>query len=134
MLFDTGAGGMSIDESVAENLGLQPVSQKQDVHGLGGKLSVNMYRPTFILPLETVQAIGTVTAGSHAMIGFTLPVHGLAGLQANHEALKLKAGNGLPIIGILGRTFLQFTKFTYDGLSGNLVIDIDESIQQPRKG
>jgi hypothetical protein len=60
-------------------------------------------------------------------------VHGIAGLQANHEAHNLKAANGLPVIGILGRLFLQFTKFTYDGLSGNLVIEIDEGVQYPRK-
>jgi hypothetical protein len=133
MLLDTGAGDISIDEAVVERLGLLPLPEKRDVHGLGGKLSVKMYSPTLIIPVETMQAIGATAAGTSAMMGFTLPAHGLVGLQANHEAHDLRAANGLPIIGILGRSFLQFTKCVYDGLSGNLVIDIDDSINRPRK-
>jgi len=133
MLLDTGAGDIAIDEAVVERLGLQPLSEKRDVHGLGGKVSVKIYSPTLIIPVEIMRAIGTAAAGTSAMMAFTLSAHGLVGLNANHEAHDLRAANGLPIIGILGRSFLQFTKCVYDGLSGNLVIDIDESINQPRK-
>jgi predicted aspartyl protease len=133
VLFDTGAGGIGIDESVAERLGLQPLSKKEDLHGLGGKHSVSMYNATLFLPVEPVGLIAATTAGSHVLIGIPLSVHGIAGIQANHEALNLKAANGLPVIGILGRSFLQFTKFIYDGLSGNLVIEVDDSVQHPRK-
>jgi hypothetical protein len=66
------------------------------------------------------------------MIGIPVPVHGFVGLQESFESQGVKPSNGLPVIGILGRTFLQFTKFTYDGLLGNLVIEIDESVQYPK--
>jgi predicted aspartyl protease len=134
MLFDTGATGIGIDESVADRLGLQPLSQREAVHGLGGKHSLNVYNATLFLPVEPVRAIGNLQLGAHALIGFPLPVHGIVGLQTNHEAHNLRAPNGWPVIGILGRVFLQFTRFTYDGLSGNLVIEVDESIRYPRKG
>jgi predicted aspartyl protease len=134
MLFDTGAGGIAIDESVAQRLGLQPLSKKENLHGLGGKLSVSMYNATLFLPVEMVRPVGATPTGSTAMIGFPLTVHGVADIQANHEAHNLRAANGLPVIGILGRLFLQFTKFVYDGVLGNLVIEIDESVQYPRKG
>jgi predicted aspartyl protease len=134
MLFDTGATGIGIDESVAGRLGLQPLPQREAVHGLGGKHSLNVYNATLFLPVEPVRAIANLQPGANALIGFPLPVHGIVGLQANHEAHNLRAPNGLPVIGILGRLFLQFTRFTYDGLSGNLVIEVDESIRHPRKG
>jgi len=133
ILFDTGASDIAIDESVAERLGLQPLAKKEDLHGVGGKHSVNKYTASLFLPVETARQIGATPIGSTVTIGFPLAVLGVAGIQANHEAHKLKAANGLPIIGILGRSFLQFTKFVYDGLAGNLVIEIDESVQQPRK-
>jgi predicted aspartyl protease len=41
ILFDTGAS-IAIDESAADQLGLKPLSKKEDLHGLGGKHSVNM--------------------------------------------------------------------------------------------
>jgi hypothetical protein len=84
--------------------------------------------------VELTRPISGIPMGAHHLIGFPLKVHGIVGLQANHEAHNLKAPNGLPVIGILGRLFPQFTKFTYDGLLGNLVIEIDESIQRPRRG
>jgi hypothetical protein len=93
-----------------------------------------MYSATLFIPVETVRQIGVAPAGSTIMIGIPLTAHGVAGIQANHEAHNLKAANGLPVISILGRSFLQFTKFVYDGLAGNLVIEIDESVQYPRNG
>jgi predicted aspartyl protease len=133
ILFDTGASAIGIDESAAERLGLQPLSKKEDLHGVGGKHSVNAYNATLFLPVETVRQIGPTPVGSIVTIGFPLMALGVAGMQANYEAHNLKAANGLPVIGILGRSFLQFTRFIYDGPAGNLGIEIDESVQQPRK-
>lgn len=133
VLFDTGAGAIFIDEPVAERLGLQPLPKKEDLHGLGGRKSVNVYMATLFIPVETVQQISAAPAGSPAVIGIPLRVFGVAELQTNHDAHDLRAANGLPVIGVLGRSFLQFTRFVYDGLTGNLVIEIDESVRVPRK-
>ncbi len=133
MLLDTGARHVAIDESVAQELGLQARPEKEDVHGLGGKQSVAVYDATLFLPVEPVQPVPTAPAGSSFMMSIPIKVHGFVGLQETFQSQGLKPANGLPVIGILGRTFLQFTKFTYDGLSGNLLIEIDESVQYPQK-
>lgn len=67
------------------------------------------------------------------MISIPIDVYGFVGLQESFESQGIRTTNGLPVIRILGRTFLQFTKFTYDGLSGNVVIEIDESVLHPQK-
>jgi len=132
ILLDTGAGMTSIDKAVADILELRPQSEKWQIHGLGGKQFASLYTATLFLQVETTKEIQTTPAGSSVTVGFTLPVHGIADIQNNHEAYKLRPANGLPVIGILGRSFLQFTKLMYDGVSGNVVIEIDESIQHPR--
>jgi hypothetical protein len=131
--FDTGARHIAIDESVARGLGLQPHPEKADVHGLGGKQSLATYNATLFLPVEPVMPVAGVPPRSSLMIGVPIQVHGFVGLKESFESQGIKPANGLPVIGILGRTFLQFTKFTYDGLSGNVVIEIDESVQHPQK-
>jgi hypothetical protein len=108
MLFDTGGSGIYLDESVAVRLGLQPHSERQDVHGLGGKHPANMYSAALFLTVETVKPIAGRPAGVSTSIGFLLPtVLGITGLQANYEAHNLRAGNSLPIIGVLGRSFFS---------------------------
>jgi len=67
------------------------------------------------------------------MMAIPIRVHGIAGLQESFESQGIKPTNGMPVIGILGRTFLQFAKSTYDGLAGNVMIEIDESVQYPAR-
>jgi hypothetical protein len=131
MLLDTGARHIAIDESVAHQLRLQARPDKDDVHGLGGKQSLAKYNATLFLPVEPVQP--AAPAGSSIMIGIPIDAHGFVGLQKTYESQRIKPANGLPVIGILGRTFLQFVRFTYDGLSGNLIIEIDDSVRHPQK-
>jgi hypothetical protein len=131
MLLDTGARHIAIDESVAHELGLQAHPEKDDVHGLGGKQSLVKYNATLFLPVEPVQP--AAPAASSVMIGIPTDAHGFVGLQKTYDTQRIKPANGLPVIGILGRTFLQFVTFTYDGVSGNLVIDIDDSVRHPQK-
>ncbi len=133
MLLDTGAGHIAIDESVAKQLGLQARQERVDVHGLGGKHSVPMYDAVLALPVEAVRPDPSPPPGAVFMIRIPIEVHGIAGMRENYDSQSIKPANGLPIIGILGRIFLQFTKFTYDGLSGSLNIEIDESIRHPQK-
>jgi hypothetical protein len=134
VLVDTGATHIAIDDSAAQELGLQPLPERQNMYGVGGKHSAAMYNALLFLPVEAVRPIPGKQAGSSFALGVPIQVNGVVGLRDGFESQGIKAPNGLPVIGILGRTFLQFTTFTYDGLSGNLVIDIDESVQYPKKG
>jgi hypothetical protein len=50
-------------------------------------------------------------------------------LHQGHEAVLGK----LPgrIIGLLGRSFLHWTRTTYDGLAGTVTIEVDEAMRHP---
>jgi Aspartyl protease len=133
VLLDTGARHIAIDDSVAQQLGLQAHPDKVDAHGLGGRVRLANYDAVLALPVEPVRPDPAAPPGAVYMIRIPLEVHGIAGMRENYDSQGIKPKNGLPIIGILGRTFLQFTKFTYDGLSGNLDIEIDESVRRPQK-
>lgn len=78
------------------------------------------------------RSLSIAPEGTNTIIGFPIEVQGLEGLTTSFEHHGIRAANGLPIIEILGRTLLQFAKFTYNGLSGNIEIEIDESIMKPR--
>jgi hypothetical protein len=133
VLLDTGARHISIDETIARQLGLEPRPGKEEVYGLGGKHSLAVYNATLFLPVEAVRPLPNVPAGASFMLSIPSQVHGVVGLREALESQGIPATNGDPVIGILGRTFLQFTRVTYDGLSGSVIIEIDETAQYPQR-
>ena len=96
-LVDTGASHCSIDETAAQELGLEPVDDDQSVSGIHGPASVNLYIAIIEVPgLQTPK-----------------PVRLAAG--------KLIEGNH-PQSVILGRDFLSDFLMFYDGPSGAVQI------------
>jgi len=131
VLLDTGASHLCIDAAVARELGIAEAG-KEDVDGLGGKRSLSTCDATLLLEVVPLVAMPNVKQGSQVSIGFPLRVQVVEGLKRSYQDRGIVTPNGLPVIGILGRTILQFTTFTYEGLSGRIVIDIDETIRHPR--
>jgi hypothetical protein len=130
LLLDTGAANSAIDESLAEQLQLPSQSDTVDVHGVGGKHALTTYAATFGLEVEVLCSTQLTTKPVGSLLSFAIPCYaqGLPGLTASFKKEQLEAENGLPIIGIIGRSFLQFTKTLYDGLAGELTVEIDESV------
>jgi hypothetical protein len=132
MLLDTGAGFVGIDNSVAQQLKLHARSEKEDVHGLGGKQTLVKFNAALILSVELARSVRNASAGATSLVRISVDALGIEGLGQGYASQSDKPKNGLPVIGILGRAFLQFTKFTYDGLGGGFVIEIDESFINSR--
>jgi hypothetical protein len=125
LLVDTGASNCSIDESVADELGLK-ASRTVISHGLGGAVEMNRYLVMLFIPAKPV--LGNVPHGALAMLGFLQEV-GSLGLHRYHQSLGNLPGK---IIGVLGRNILQFTRTTYDGLTGTITIEADEAMRRPK--
>ena len=70
--------------------------------------------------------LGNVDEENLAIGGKTEAIS-LPGLRVGYDTYGLTSpeGHQVRIIGVLGRDFLQFTRFTYDGLNGNWEMDID---------
>jgi hypothetical protein len=133
LLLDTGAAHISIDTDVARELSIMPMGNKTTVHGFGGGGETEHYLANLILPVQPMKD-GEPIGG---VFGFRSPVEAWAGkdMRANHLNWGYKTPSGTPlhVIGILGRIFLQFTRVTYDGLTGEVEIYIDKSIMSPKK-
>ena len=52
------------------------------------------------------------------------------GLNKANEALFGKLPGRL--IGVIGRSFLRWTRTTYDGLTGTITIETDEAMRHPQ--
>lgn len=132
VLLDTGATHIFVDESVPRQLGLSE-GPRQEANGLGGKQLLATYDLTLLLPVEAAVQIPSAPKGSQVTIGFPWKgVQAVSGLSQRVALEGQRCPNGLPVIGILGRVILQFAKVTYDGLSGKVIIDLDETIQYPK--
>lgn len=116
-LIDTGAGGIFVCETVAQKLGL-PHQRMSSVHGPTGKASLNQYMAHLQLPAKDAQRRDVL---------FNAPVEcqGVPDLSVNHEAY------GIDLIGILGRQFLQFVRLDLNGVTGQVMLHIDDAITRP---
>jgi len=125
MLIDTGSADIAIDGGVAKELGLARVGE-MEVHGIGGEAFHATYKALLLLYLGDVH-------GTNVAIGMERDFVAFLNLRENHDAYGLKTPEGSPlrIIGIVGRTFLQFTKLTYNGLDGSWSMRVDESVTRP---
>ncbi|MGZ5481419.1 MAG: hypothetical protein ACXWID_05495 [Pyrinomonadaceae bacterium] len=134
LLLDTGAAHVSIDTDVARELNIMPmVRKKTEVHGFGGSSDIHHYLANLILPVVPMRN-GVAISGT---FGFRSPVEAWAGkdLRANHRKWGYLTPDGKPleVIGIIGRIVLQFTRFTYNGLTGEVEIYIDKKIMSPQR-
>jgi hypothetical protein len=123
MLIDTGAGGLSIDVSVVQELGLEHTGRSREGHGLAGRAMFDEYEASLLLPLTDVH-------GVQNWKGF--PV--FAWLMPESGVFELEGENSPRIIGVIGRLLLQYTTFRYDGRSGVFELHIDESTLLARRG
>lgn len=95
-LVDTGAGACCIDSSLAMQLKL-PIIDRQHVSGISGRYEVNMHLAQVHIP----------------SLSFTM--------YGPFAGVDLVAG-GQPHFALIGRTFLQHCKMTYDGTTGKVTI------------
>lgn len=119
LILDTGADGMVIDEEVAEDLGLQVLSNSAGVHGIHGWQSSKKYLAKVGLPVVD-------SSGFKFDLGMPLECTGMPDLR---KRLKEKGAN---VFGMIGRNFLQFCALSIDGMTGKVSIRIDEEILKPR--
>jgi hypothetical protein len=128
MLIDTGSPSIVIDESVAKQLKLKLTGRENEVAGIHGMGKLLEYEATLFLPLDS-------ESYKSGWYGFPVAAWSSPTLRADHDKFDFKTADGTPIsvIGILGRLFLQFVTFTYDGLKGSLEIKIDESVLFPKR-
>jgi predicted aspartyl protease len=126
-LLDTGSSGTSIDQSVADELGLKP-TRTITGHGLGGESEVKVYSVMIFIPAEPL--LLKLASGALTSLGMPQDVGSVVNLHQGHEATLGKPPGRL--IGLLGRSFLQFTKTTYDGLTGTITVEADETMRNPK--
>jgi hypothetical protein len=126
-ILDTGASGSSIDQSVADELGLKP-TRTTTGHGLGGETEIKCYLVMLFIPAEPL--LMKLAPGALAVLGMPQEVGSVVNLHEGHEATLGKLPGRL--IGLLGRSFLQFTKTTYDGLTGTITIEADQTMRDPK--
>lgn len=125
LLVDTGASNCSIDQSVADELGLTSTRTVVS-HGLGGAVPTKCYQVMIFIPAKP---LGNYPPQAIAVLGFPQEV-GSVSLHKYHEGLGKSPGR---IIGVLGRNLLQFTRTTYEGLSGTITVEADAAAMQRAK-
>lgn len=121
MVVDTGFLGIGIDSDVAHDLDLQLVGETM-LQGLEEHSTQPIYLALLLMPLGIVQ-------GEDLAVGGEVKALCLPRIRDGYDARGLTSPGGeqLRVIGVLGREFLQFTKFTYDGLNGSWNLEIDQS-------
>ena len=124
ILIDTGSSNCSIDQSVADELGLESIRTVTS-HGRGGAVDVKHYHAMIFIPTKPI--LGNHPPNAITMLGFPQEV-GSVSLHRYHEGLENLPGR---IIGMLGRNLLQFTRMTYDGITGTIAIETDQAM--PRR-
>jgi hypothetical protein len=116
---DTLGPGLGVDEDIAKSVGKFVRTVPYVVSGMTER---SVYSVKFGLPVNlTSQREGEIFA-------FSMPAEATAisGLQ------NMYSSSGKRVIGTLGRTFLQFCEFSYNGLTGSVEMLIDDSVSQPR--
>lgn len=126
-LIDTGSSDFVIDESVANELGLLP-TRTTTAHGLGGHTDVRCYFVSLFIP--AVPLMMTLKPGQNAQMRLEREVGSTVGLHAANEAQLGKLPGRL--IGVIGRSFLRWTRTTCDFLTGTITIETDEVMRHPQ--
>jgi hypothetical protein len=111
-LIDTGAYGAMIDLEIAEALSLT-LQGTREVHGIHGYGRLQQYLGRVSLP--AFDAEGRRTAYSVVIECVGVP----ALRDKNRE-------HGADVVGILGRMFLRKSRFSIDGVTGKVELQIEE--------
>ena len=117
-LIDTGSRAFGIDESLANSLGLQLVRSKE-VYGFGGRSSNNEYRA--ILHIPTIDALDR-----DLLFRVPAEVIGIKEMSKSYCQFQTREpdGQAARVVGIMGRIFLQFCEFVYNGRTGAIKLTI----------
>jgi hypothetical protein len=115
MLVDTGAMSTCISEVAAQALGLQPVRIAK-TYGAAGLHENKVYEAQLLIGIEG--------KGLRSDIRFEMQTIGVPQLDEQMKGLKIN-DREQTLIGLLGRDFLRFTTFTYDG-KGSIEILLQE--------
>jgi hypothetical protein len=118
-LVDTGASGFCIDQSIADSLGLVPTGTDR-VHGVHGHSDSKKYFANLVLPVS-------IQGQTHVRFAIPVECTGVPGLLAQYGNSQYR------VVGIIGRNLLQFCKLTVDGTSGNVILEINESVTRPAR-
>jgi len=116
VLLDTGADKTCISLKAAQDLGLKP-TRMQPGFGAGGQ-HVN---PVFLAAFElhiTDDKTGLATA-----IGWEQEVAAIPNMDA-HTRVHYGTED-LELVGLLGRDFLRYCRFVYDGPNGTIEFEVD---------
>jgi hypothetical protein len=119
VLLDTGAPGMMIDDAIATAL-KYPAQGEEEIHGAHGYGIVRKYIGKLALPIID-------SSGETLALGIPAECTGIPHLSERY------ARDGISVVGVLGRNFLQFCRLEIDGLSGRVFLRIDESVLLPRE-
>lgn len=115
-LIDTGAYGAMIDLEIAEALSLT-LQGTREVHGIHGYGRLQQYLGRVSLP--AFDAEGRRTAYSVVIECVGVP----ALRDKNRE-------HGADVVGILGRMFLRNARFSIDGVTGKVELQIEEPVSK----
>lgn len=115
MLWDTGAASTCISQTAANKLRLEVMDVVQGF-GAGGAHESPVYLGRLAVNIQNAKDEKTA-------IGFEEPVKAIPDLEKAYRGLTL---NGAPVecIGLLGRDFMRFCKFSYDGIAGQVSFHI----------
>jgi len=102
MMVDTGAEKTVVEDSIARSIGLAPIRYEL----LSGVDQKPVKRPVYRMDIH----IGMDDNGKAKDTVFTADVVGVPSCPREHS-------------GLIGRDFLQYTRFTYDGPSGTYEIE-----------
>ena len=113
MMVDTGAELTVVEESVPQFLGIEPI-RSQWITGIGGDVECPVYRLGIIIGFK--DRMGKRSGAT---------------LSADIVAVPTPPDVNRPHVGLLGRDFLQFVRFEYDGPAGEYTIIREEPNQPP---
>ena len=112
ILLDTGAFGAMIDVDAADRLRL-PIFGTKEIHGIHGYGSVACYKAKLVLPAKD-------PIGEDCKFIKIIECIGVPSLtEKNRE-------NGVNVIGIIGRQFLQNVHLEIDGTTGRLKLLVND--------
>ena len=128
LLIDTGSAGVGIDEGTAKSLDLQK-SRSRDIYGIAGKQPSSVYQAALFIPVTTAES-------QEILFGIRIEVIGVKELvkSQTQSGILRPDGSSAGVVGIIGRSFLQFCDMDYNGKNGEFELRIYEEVNRPRSG
>ena len=85
--------------------------------GVGGETSNPVFFARLMISIVD-------SAGKQTMLTLEAPVQGIPKIEQALSGLEV-GGQSIECVGLLGRDLMQFCKFSYDGLTGQVSIRVD---------